>query len=65
MNQGKLDVMKQKMAEKEMANHSSILALRTKGMKRQENMTPEDESPGWKVSNMLLEKSRGQLLPAP
>ena len=26
MNQGKLDVMKQKMAEKEMANHSGILA---------------------------------------
>ena len=29
-------------------------------------MTPEDEQPlGWKVSNMLLGKSEGQLLIAP
>ena len=28
-------------------------------------MTPEDEPPGWKVSNMLLGKSKGQLLIAP
>ena len=34
-------------------------------MKRQKDMTPEDEPPGWKVSNMLLGKSRGQLLIAP
>ena len=27
-------------------------------MKRPKDMTPEDEPPGWKVSNMLLEKSR-------
>ena len=25
-------------------------------------MTPKDEPPDWKVSHMLLEKSRGQLL---
>ena len=28
-------------------------------------MTLEDEPPGWKVSNMLLGKSRGQLLIVP
>ena len=27
-------------------------------MKRPKDMIPEDEPPGWKVSNMLLEKSR-------
>ena len=32
------------------------------GKKMQKYMTLEDETPGWKVSNMLLEKSRGQLL---
>ena len=31
-------------------------------MKRQRDMTLEDEHPGRKVSNMLLEKSRGQVL---
>ena len=31
-------------------------------MKRQRDMTLEDEHPGQKVSNMPLEKSRGQLL---
>ena len=30
--------------------------------KMQKYMTLEDETPGWKVSNMLLENSRGQLL---
>ena len=38
-------------------------------LKRQKDMTPEDEhhpsSPSWKVSNMLLDKSQGQLLIAP
>jgi len=34
-------------------------------MKRQKYMTPEDEPPGWKVSNMILGKSTGQLLTAP
>ena len=35
-------------------------------MKRQKDMTPEDEPPpGWKVSNMLLGKSREQLLISP
>ena len=34
-------------------------------MKRQTEMTLEDELPGQKVSNMLLGKSRGQLLTAP
>ena len=28
-------------------------------------MTPEDEPSGWKVSNMLLRKSGGQVLVAP
>ena len=28
-------------------------------------MTPKDELPGWKVSNMLLGKSGGQWLTAP
>ena len=28
-------------------------------------MKPEDEPPGWKVSNMLLGQSTGQLLIAP
>ena len=27
-------------------------------MKRPKDMIPEDEPPGWKVSNMLLEKNR-------
>ena len=31
-------------------------------MKRQRDITPEDEPPSGKVSNMLLGKSRGQLL---
>ena len=34
-------------------------------MKKQKDMTPEDEPPGQKMSNMLLGKSRGQLLIAP
>ena len=35
-------------------------------MIRQKDMIPEDEpSPGWKMSTMLLGKSRGQLLIAP
>ena len=34
-------------------------------MKRQKDMTQEDEYPGWKVSNMLLQKSGRQLLIAP
>ena len=34
-------------------------------MKMQKDMTLEDETPGQKVSNMLLGKSRGQLLIAP
>ena len=33
-----------------------------KFMKRQKDTIQEDEHPGQKVSNMLLEKSRGQLL---
>ena len=38
----------------------------TDSMKRQKYMTPGDEQPrGWKVSNMLLGKSEGQLLIAP
>ena len=32
------------------------------GMKRQKDMTVEDEPPGQKVSNMLPGKRRGQLL---
>ena len=32
---------------------------------RQKDMTPEGELLGWSVSNMLLGKSRGQLLTAP
>ena len=35
------------------------------GMKRQTYVTPENEPPGWKVSNMLLGKSAGQLPVAP
>ena len=31
-------------------------------MKRQKDMTLEDEPPGWKVSSMLLGKSRRQLV---
>ena len=31
-------------------------------IKRQKDMTPKDELQGWKVSNMLLGKSKGQLL---
>ena len=34
-------------------------------MKSQKDMTPEDETPGRKVSNMLLGKWGGQLLIAP
>ena len=34
-------------------------------MKRQKDMTLEDEPPGQKVSSMLLGKSRGQILIAP
>ena len=35
-------------------------------MKRQKDMTPEDETPpGHKVSNMLLGMNRGQLLIVP
>ena len=34
-------------------------------MKRQKAMAPEGEPPGRKVSDMLLGKSRGQLLIAP
>ena len=34
-------------------------------MKRQKGMKLKDEPPECKVSNMLLEKSRGQLLIAP
>ena len=34
-------------------------------MKRQKDMTPEVEPPGWKASNMLLGENRGQLLKAP
>ena len=34
-------------------------------MKRQKDLTLEDEPPGQKVSSMLLGKSRGQLLIAP
>ena len=33
--------------------------------KRQRDLTLEDKPPGQKVSNMLLGKSRGQLLTAP
>ena len=35
------------------------------GMRRQKDMIPEDSPKGWKVSNMLLGKSRGQILIAP
>ena len=35
------------------------------GTKRQKDMTPEDEPPGQKMSNMLLGKSREQLLISP
>ena len=34
-------------------------------IKKQRDMIPEDEPRHWKVSNMLLEKSEGQLLIAP
>ena len=33
--------------------------------KMQEDKTPDDEPPGWEVSNMLQGKSGGQLLIAP
>ena len=45
--------------------HSSIFATRTpmNNMKRQKDITPEDESPpGQKVSSMLLGRKRRQLL---
>ena len=35
-----------------------------RSMKKQKDMTPEDEPPSQKVSSMLLGKSRGQLLTA-
>ena len=34
-------------------------------MKRQKDMTPEDEPPGQKVSHVLPEKNRGHLVTAP
>ena len=34
-------------------------------VKKQKDLMPEDEPPGQKGSNMLLRKSRGQLLIAP
>ena len=34
-------------------------------MKRQKDLAPEDEPPGWKVFSILLGKSREQLLIAP
>ena len=53
--------------EKGIINHSSILALRTpwKYEEAKKGMTPVDEFPGQKVSNMLWGKSRGRLLIAP
>ena len=39
----------------------SCLENPTDSTKRQKDMTMEDEPPGWKVSSMLLGKSRGQL----
>jgi len=48
-----------------MANHSNILAARTmNSAKRKKVMTPEDDTvpPSQKVSDMILWKSRGQLL---
>ena len=47
-----------------MANHSCCENLMN-NMKRQKDLTLEDEPRHWKVSNMLLEKSEGQLLIAP
>ena len=43
----------------------SSLEKAMNSMKRQKDMTPEDEPPGQKVSSMLLGKNRGQLLIAP
>ena len=31
-------------------------------IKGQKDVTPKESSPGWKVANMLLGKSRGELL---
>ena len=44
----------------------SCLENPTDNMKRQKDVTTEDENPlDWKVSSVLLGKSRGQLLVAP
>ena len=50
-----------------MANHSSILAERTHEQyeKAKRYDTRRRAPPGWKLSNMLLGKSRRQLLTAP
>ena len=37
----------------------------TDSMKKQKDMIPEDDPPGWKVYNMLPGKSRGHLLTTP
>ena len=42
-----------------------LLREPTNHMKRHKDMTLEDDPPGWKVSNKLLGKSKGQLLLAP
>ena len=55
--------------EKGMANHFSILAARTPwtAWKSKKIWHPQGRwaPPGWKMSNILLGKSRGQLLTAP
>ena len=43
----------------------SCLEIPINSMKRQKDMTPEDEPPGQKVSHVLPEKNRGQLVTAP
>ena len=43
----------------------SSLEKAMNSMKRQKDMTPEDEPPGQKVSHVLPEKNRGQLVTAP
>ena len=45
--------------------HYSCLKKPMDSMKRQKAMTPEDEPPAQKVSNMLLGNTGGQLLIAP
>ena len=50
--------------EEGMANHPSKLAMRTSWPDRK-IWHQKMSSPGWKVSNMLLGKSGGQLLMAP